>query len=216
MVERWYWEFKTITGLSHRLESVMRANFTLQKKLVKGNFFFFLPSISSFPWPGKPLELASIQVLLPKVATRSVCSFCSAIFDGRCGGRHASCVCQFPSAGLPTPCPLCAVCWVSHVHSVAWAGLWWSGAEASNHPLHKNQCVGHILPTLPIFQELPQLPLVAVCRRALALPGFEPFFSLVGGPRKHEQCLCCTSPVLSVVSVGWVNTWHLYYAVKIT
>lgn len=68
-------------------------------------FLFFC----SFPWPGKPLELASFQVLLPKVATRSVCSFCSPVFSDRCGGRHPSSACLFLSAGCQ-PLPfLCSV-----------------------------------------------------------------------------------------------------------
>lgn len=70
---------------------------------------------------------------------------------------------------------------------------------ASKASLQKNKPVGHVLSALLMLQALPQLLLVKGQRRertgcSRRCPAWSlPFFALAGGPRKHEQCLCCTS-----------------------
>lgn len=198
---------RTITEVSHRWESLMLSNFPLQKRWVKGScFFFFLHFF--FLWaretPGACIFPGSIaQSSYQKCLLLLQPSFSWQLW------RQASQFVSFPECSW-SACQALALVWCAES---AQCGLW-SGQDfvirrRSFEPLPTKKKIpvhGHILPALPIFQELPQVPLVAVCQRALALPGFEPFFTLVGGPRKHEQCLCCTTPVLSVGSVGWVST----------
>lgn len=159
--------WKTTTELSHKLP--------LAEEVSERQFLFF---VSFFPWPGQPLELVSFQVLLPQVATRSICSFCSPSLDYSCGGRHPSSFHLFPQCMAAKLSPfLCSV--VSQPSTVC--GL--DRASVISHrdfqpPPMIKWMQGHILPTLAVFQALPQLLLVAVHRReqASALPGFEPSF----------------------------------------
>lgn len=169
-------------------------------------FWFFL---IFFPWSGKPIELAYCKVLLAQVASRIICSFFRPWLQM---WRSAIPVPSLssPKERLPNFRPSPAAWRVSPMPSAVWMGLQWSGAETSSHRhLPKNARVGHLLPTLVIFQAL---VLVVWWGEHWHYQAFSlPLFTLVGGWRKHKQCLSCTYPGLSLVSAGSVITWHLCY-----
>lgn len=119
MMQSWYWEFKRQPQNWATGWECDAYKLPLAAEMNERQFLFFLFLFS--PWSGKPLGLTSFHVLLPKVATGSVCSFCSPSLGYRCGGRHPR---SFPF--FPQHVPACLSplsCCVVRQSSVVWAGL---------------------------------------------------------------------------------------------
>lgn len=183
----------------------MLTNCHLQKTWVKGSFFFFFPFLFSLS-QGNAWSLHLSRFYCPKKLPEPFTPAAQALITAVGAGIPV------PSVSFPAPFSCCVM--MSQPGAVC-RGLRWSGAETSNHRLRRNECVGRILPTLVIFQALPQLLLVAVCRResASAPTGLWAFLYF---SRWTKKVWAMFGLYFSRLLWFLLSVWHLSYTIKIT
>lgn len=211
---------------NHRTEPQARkcdtCKFLFAEEMSKKQFLFFSSFYFSFPLARETRGAC----IFPHFIAQSSYQKCLLLLQPNFWWqmwRQASQLCvSFPKCRPANPLPLCDVL---SQPSVVWTGLCDQIQRLWTTPCQKNPKPNNNNNKTPVCGSYPTHT-TSISRVASAawwqcarehwhyyqnfFTLVEPFFTLVGGPRKHEQCLWCTSPVLSAVSVGWISTWHLY------